>query len=396
MNTISTFSRLNLHNHCIISCFLFVGGMLAGIFSGSVSAQPFSVGSTEFTWPDPARNNRQVAVKAYYPALSAGVNAPAAGGTFPSIVFGHGFVMSYTAYENLWEYFVPKGYIFLMVDMENSFSPSHENFGRDILFTGQTFEQKSQSESTFPLYQKHSGKTGFAGHSMGGGASVLAASFEPSFPHLVVGMAPAETNPSAVAAAPIVDAPYLIFAGTGDAVTPPADHQIPIYNALGSSCKFLVSMIGASHCYYANANGPCDLGETVSGGNITLTREDQQLIVNTVLEPLFAVFLKGLSAQTDAFESSLQQSGVETTIGCGLSTEEHSVSQTLIFPNPAKESVNIITLTGASEKQVMLTDISGKSWIIPVVNNSVDLSGFASGLYFLKGDRFQSKLIIEK
>lgn len=394
MNTISILSRLNFHFRAITLPFLFTV-VLAGMLSPALLAQPFAVGSTEFTWPDPARNNRQVAVKAYYPAVSAGADATPAQGTFPSVVFGHGFVMSYTAYENLWQYYVPKGYIFLMVDMENSFSPSHENFGRDILFTGKTFQQKSQSESTFPLYQKHSGKTGFAGHSMGGGASVLAASFEPSFPHLVVGMAPAETNPSAVAAAPAVDAPYLIFAGTGDAVTPPADHQIPIYNALGSSCKFLVSISGGAHCYYANANGPCDLGETVSGGNITLTREEQQAKVNAVLEPLFAVFLKGINAQSDAFESSLQQSGVETTVGCGLSVEEDAVSQTLIFPNPAKESV-YITNPDASEKQVTLTDITGKSWIIPMVNNSVDLSGFASGMYFLRGNRFQSKLIIEK
>lgn len=394
MNTISGLSRLNFHFRAVTLKFLF-SVVLAGMLSPSVLAQPFAVGSTEFTWPDPSRNNRQIAVKAYYPAVSSGTDTAPAEGTFPSIVFGHGFVMSYTAYENLWEYYVPKGYIFLMVDMENTFSPSHENFGRDILFTGKTFQQKSQSESTFPLYQKHSGKTGFAGHSMGGGASVLAASFEPSFPHLVVGMAPAETNPSAVAAAPAVNAPYLIFAGTSDAVTPPAEHQIPIYNALGSSCKFLVSMNGAAHCYYANANGPCDLGETVSGGNITLTREEQQAKVNAVLEPLFAVFLKGLSAQSDAFESSLLQSGIETTVGCGLSMDENAYAEILIFPNPAKESVYIAT-SGASEKQVMLTDISGKSWIISIVNNSVDLSGFASGMYFLKGESFQAKLIIEK
>ena len=393
--SVTTFSSRFYTYTLSISFHALFTGVFACLFSVSVSAQPFSVGSAEFTWPDPARNNRQVAVKAFYPAISPGVNAPAAEGTFPSIVFGHGFVMSYTAYENLWQYYVAKGYIFLMVDMENSFSPSHENFGRDILFTGKTFEQKSQSESTFPLYQKHSGKTGFAGHSMGGGASVLAASFEPSFPDLVIGMAPAETNPSAVAAAPAVAAPYLIFAGTGDAVTPPADHQIPIYNALGSACKFLVSMSGAAHCYYANANGPCDLGETVSGGSITLTREEQQLKVNAVLDPLFAVFLKGLSAQSDAFESSLLQSGVETTIGCGLSIGEDVVPQTLIFPNPAKESV-FIAHPDASDKQVTLIDITGKSWIIPVVNNSVDLRGFASGMYFLRGSRIQAKLIIEK
>ncbi len=370
--------------------------LLIGLWlSPLLSAQNFSVGSAEFTWPDPARNNRQVQVKAFYPALTAGANTTPADGTFPSVVFGHGFVMSYTAYENLWQYFVPKGYIFLMVDMENTFSPSHENFGRDILFTGKTFQQKSQSETNFPLYQKHSGRTAFAGHSMGGGASVLAASFDPAFPDLVVGMAPAETNPSAVAAAAAVTAPYLIFAGTGDAVTPPAQHQIPIYNALGSSCKFLVSITGGAHCYYANPNTACDLGETVSGGNITLTRAEQQTKMNSVLEPLFEVFLKNLNAQLDAFESSLVQSGLETTIGCGLNTEIAEISSVSIFPNPTSGQI-LITGLSAEEKVLTLTDLSGKTRNIPVTESMIDLSGFSAGVYVLSGRNLRQKVVLNK
>jgi hypothetical protein len=282
-----------------------------------------------------------------------------------------------------------------MVDMENSFSPSHENFGRDILFTGKTFQQKAQSETNFPLYQKHSGKTAFAGHSMGGGASVLAASFDPAFPDLVVGMAPAETNPSAVAAAPSVTAPYLIFAGTGDAVTPPTQHQVPIYNALGSSCKFLVSITGGAHCYYANPNTACDLGETVSGGNITLSRAEQQAKMNSVLEPLFEVFLKNLNGQLDAFESSLVQPGLATTMGCGLSLVNSETETVSIFPNPASDLISISGLA-PDEKYVTLTDISGKSRQLPVHESSVDVSGLSAGLYVLSGRNFRLKIILNK
>ncbi len=59
-------------------------------------------------------------------------------------------------------------------------------------------------------------------------------------------MAPAETDPSAIATDPNVSVPDLIYSGSSDWVTLPTDHQIPIYDGLDSKCKTFVSIIGGA------------------------------------------------------------------------------------------------------------------------------------------------------
>lgn len=114
-------------------------------------------------------------------------------------------------------------------------------------------------------------------------------------------MAPAETTPSAISAAPNVTVPALIFSGSADGVTPPADHHIPIYQGLTSTCKSFVSITGGAHCYYANSNFNCDFGESTSSPNISITREAQQLATYTVLDPWFDFKLKGICDSYGAF-----------------------------------------------------------------------------------------------
>ena len=94
----------------------------------------YPIGSTVVTFQDPARANRLVETDIYYPAIAAGVNAPVAADSFPVIAFGHGFVMTVPAYENVWTALVPLGFIVCLPRTEGGFSPSHENFGRDLAF----------------------------------------------------------------------------------------------------------------------------------------------------------------------------------------------------------------------------------------------------------------------
>jgi dienelactone hydrolase len=355
--------------------------LILGI-SFSAYAQTFAIGQATFQWPDPDRNNRNVNIKAYYPATSAGTNATPAAGTFPAVAFGHGFAMSYTAYQNVWEYYVPRGFIFLMVNMENGFNPDHEEFGKDILFTGKEFKNRSENNNGFLLYQKHNGKTALMGHSMGGGASVLGASFDPAFPDAVLGFASAETNPSAIDAASSVTAPFLMFAGSGDAVTPPANHQVPIYNALASTCKILVNITGGAHCYYANTDVACDFGELLSGGNITIDRAQQQEIVNSIMLPYLKVLLKD-DPNTTELSSALNQPGITSTVGCNLGVENMiSFSGVSLYPNPATDKLFIQNLP-ENITQAELIPMKGYRVITPVQNGFVDVSALAEGLYFI-------------
>lgn len=277
-------------------------------------AQPFATGHTTITFNDPARTGgygsgggpgRQIQCEVYYPADNAGNNVPVAAGDFPIIVFGHGFFMAWDAYENVWEHYVPQGYLMVFPRTEGNINPNHADFGKDLVIAAQRMELLA-SDGVSPFDGHWNGKTGVMGHSMGGGATFLAAGDPATSFAVVVGMAPAETTPSAIAATAGVHAPTLVFSGTADAVTPPADHHVPIYNAVPASiCRQFVSIAGGAHCYFANANAACDFGEGSSGGNITINRAEQQDIVFDLLDPWLSFYLKGVCNDWPVFTGLL-------------------------------------------------------------------------------------------
>jgi hypothetical protein len=64
------------------------------VLIGTISeAQPFLIGHKQQAFIDASRSNRTIDTEIYYPANTAGDNVPMANGTFPTLVFGHGFVM---------------------------------------------------------------------------------------------------------------------------------------------------------------------------------------------------------------------------------------------------------------------------------------------------------------
>lgn len=233
----------------------------------------YPVGFVNTTWNDPARS-RDVTCWVYYPGVAAGQNQTVATGSFPVIVFGHGFVMGYDVYSNIWNALVPKGYIVVLPTTESGFSPVHANFGGDIAFLAAKMQSEGASNSS-PFYQRIAPKSGVMGHSMGGGSSFLAAENNTSITTMVT-LAAAVTNPSSTTAAANITIPSLSIAAANDCVAPPADHQIPMYNALASTCKTYISIVGAGHCYFAETNFNCSFGEGTCTPNPTITRPQQQ------------------------------------------------------------------------------------------------------------------------
>lgn len=283
------------------------------VFYTSSTAQ-YAIGHLTITFNDPSRTGgfgsgggpgRQIQTEIYYPATSAGTSTPVASGVFPVITVGHGFVMSWDAYQNLWDYFVPKGYILAFPRTEGGFSPSHNNFALDLRVVNERMLLENSNTSS-PFYQKISPKSAIMGHSMGGGASMLAASGYTQIT-TVVGLAPAETTPSAISAAGSISVPALIFSGAQDGVTPPATHHIPIYNGIPSTvCKTFVSITGDAHCYFANPNFNCDFGESTSSTGISITRTTQQIKTQRILEQWFKFKLKTDCNAFQSFQDSLQ------------------------------------------------------------------------------------------
>ena len=151
--------------------YLMLFGML--LLSSTIEAQPFDIGHTTIDFYDSDRN-RNVQTEIYYPADSQGENVLIAAGSYPIIIFGHGFLMSWDSYQNFWTELVPHGYVICFPTTEMSISPSHEDFGLDLRFVStQMHLENDDSNSMF--FNSFAQETGLMGHSMGGGASFLAA-----------------------------------------------------------------------------------------------------------------------------------------------------------------------------------------------------------------------------
>jgi predicted dienelactone hydrolase len=84
------------------------------LVAGHLCAQ-FEVGHVSANYIDPARSDRSIACEVYYPSTAAGDAVPVAEGTFPFIAFGHGFVMDYTAYQNITDQ-LPAGVFTILVN----------------------------------------------------------------------------------------------------------------------------------------------------------------------------------------------------------------------------------------------------------------------------------------
>lgn len=284
-----------------------------------------SIGHTTFTFNDPTRTGgvgsgggpgRQIQTEVYYPATTAGTSTPVASGEFPIIVFGHGFAMNWDAYSNIWEHYIPRGYIMAFVRTESSLfpSPSHGDFGLDLTLVAQ---KMLDLQTTDPLFQNHIyPKVSLMGHSMGGGAAFLAANNNTNIDALI-GLAPAETNPSAIAVAPNVQVPSIVFSGSSDGVTPPAQHHIPMYDGITSTCKSFVNIIGGAHCYFANTNFNCDFGESTSSTGISISRTEQQNATYSILDPWLDYQLKDICTAYEAFQLYLTSTpGTSTQTTC--------------------------------------------------------------------------------
>ena len=309
---------------------------LIGLFHTTLSfAQTLSVGHTTLTFNDPNRTGgfgsgagpgRQIQTEIYYPAAVAGENVAVANGQFPIIVFGHGFAMNWDAYSNIWNQLVPLGYIMAFPRTESGLfpSPSHGDFGQDIALVAQ--KMTTAAQTTGSLFEGKLTEYACAmGHSMGGGAAVLAASQNNVF-DCYLGLAPAETNPSAIAAAANLQVPSLILSGTNDGVTPPSQHHLPIYDAIPQECKSFSSLIGGGHCYFANTNFNCDFGESTSSTGISLTRAAQQSLMYQQVTPWLAYFLNRSCSAYESF-ATYPISGIDLTTTCPTTVPTVSISQ---------------------------------------------------------------------
>ena len=325
------------------------------------SSQTYAVGHKQITFTDPSRSNRAIQTEIYYPATTAGDNTPFVSGQFPLLVFGHGFVMAWSSYQWLWDSIVPHGYIMAFPRTEGNISPNHSEFGLDLAFLNGFIKTENSNSSSF-FYQHVLNTSAIMGHSMGGGASFLAAANNSNLTTLI-NFAAAVTNPSSVDAAPDVTVPLLMFAGENDGVASPADHQIPMYNACGSSCKTKVTILGGGHCYFADYNFNCSFGEGTTSPQPTITRDQQHDYTFYILKPYLDFMLKSdVQAEIDFLDRLSNNQNITFVRNCSTNNifADYRNSIQVNFANPANDIMDIEITNVTFPCEILITDLSGR------------------------------------
>lgn len=358
------------------------------LFLGATYAQPYLIGSRIITFNDPARN-RNVATQIRYPGETSGANAVVADGPFPVLVMGHGFAMGYDVYSNLWNYFVPKGYIMLLPTTEGGLlpAPSHGAFGEDLVFLAEQMLAENLDPAS-PFFGKVAPATALMGHSMGGGSSFLGAANNGNIQALV-NYAAAETTPSAIAAAALVQVPTMVIAGANDCVTPIPANQAPMFAAL-TTCRAFINITGASHCQFAENSVTCGLGEITCSPGPAISRSAQHAIANQMAGLWLDHFLKGdpdgLLAVQDSVTNSTRLTGEVICLSTGVT--ERDQQDWSLAPVPTSDRLMVYGV--AFGDLIRVVDILGRELSTSSVTASVhelNVSDLPAGTYRLLIER---------
>ncbi|MDP2385179.1 MAG: serine hydrolase [Bacteroidota bacterium] len=85
---------------------------------------------------------------------------------------------------------------------------------------------------------------------------------------------------------------------------------------------------------------------------------------------------------------------------CTTSIETRTTKNINMFPNPASDVVYIESDNFNANEKISVTDILGKNWEVSITKENtsrikIDVSGLSKGVYFIKGNQWQQKVVIE-
>jgi dienelactone hydrolase len=157
------------------------------------------------------------------------IYTPASGLGLPAVVLGHDWMQPVGRYVELLRHLASWGIVAAAPGTQGSPLPSVTRFSTDLLTTLDVCVGVRLGNGRISVDSR---RTALAGHGIGGGAAVLAASRRERLGALVT-LAPSEVRPSAVEAARSVTAPTLHLAAAIDSMAPAAGHAERIAAAAG-------------------------------------------------------------------------------------------------------------------------------------------------------------------
>jgi pimeloyl-ACP methyl ester carboxylesterase len=166
----------------------------------------------------------------------------------PVVAFGHGFFQRPGCYDSLLARIAARGHVVVAPDTETGPWPSHDRLASDLWASARWAREAD------PWPGRGSG-IALAGHSMGAGVALLAASRHPEV-DTVVTLSALHTRPPV----PVEDltAPTLFVVGAQDRIVPPARTRA-LYEAMTAAASWAL-LPGGYHCGFVDRARWRDLG----------------------------------------------------------------------------------------------------------------------------------------
>ncbi len=197
---------------------------------GSALSQPQNQGPYKSGWTSASlnRDGRNLNTIIYYPSFIEGSNAQidTLNGPYQVIAFGHGFFMQNSYYISIFKHLASYGYVVIAPQFPDV---NHLQLGFDLIFCANYIKSQNQNPDSSFYQLIDTTKIGLSGHSMGGGASLLAAANDASVT-VAAPLAAAETNPSVISVMNQIQGIVYLISAQNDGITPVNTNQLPMFN----------------------------------------------------------------------------------------------------------------------------------------------------------------------
>jgi dienelactone hydrolase len=228
------------------------------------------------------------------------VFTPRAGLGLPAVAFGHGWLQPADRYLGLYRHLASWGIVVTAPGTQRGPLASHRLFAADLRATLDVSTGVRLGDGDISVSAE---KLGLAGHSIGGGAAVLAAAEDPRV-RAVATLAASQTKPFATDAAARCAMPSLHLAGGQDVVAPPVGHSRLIAANWGGEAQLRV-LPKVDHMGFAE--GKHWSGLLIPGS----ANHGAQRVARVLLTAFFLVHLAGENRFRPLLESDVKGAPIE-------------------------------------------------------------------------------------
>lgn len=201
----------------------------------------------------------------------------------PVVIFGHGFLNPPELYRSTLRTLAGQGYVVIAPRSFLERYPDHLAYSRDFIHCANWISQTPPADL---LMRVVGSAFCAAGHSMGGGAALLAAAEDERF-IAVAALAAVETQPSAIEASRRISTSIMFVTGSDDTFVPSATNTCLMFDQAPRP-SYWFDIKGGSHCGFIRAereDGVCKEGR--------ISRTEQTSISARLLVDFFDLVVKG-------------------------------------------------------------------------------------------------------